>query len=51
LDDKELVTAVLIPLPEKDWREGFLKKSRRGSVDFAIAAMVEDLLEALRGTS
>ena len=39
LDGDEIVTSILIPPPGKGWREGFLKKSPRGSVDFAIASL------------
>jgi len=39
LDADEAVTAVLIPPPRQGWREGFIKKSDRGSVDFATASM------------
>ena len=61
LDHNELVTAVLIPPPMKGWKEGFLKKSQRGSVDFAIATLsirlrnngtgLEDVRISLNGVS
>ncbi len=39
LEEDEVVTAVVISPPSKGWRDGFLKKSPRGSVDFAIATL------------
>lgn len=39
LKDGEVVTAVLVPPPSPGWREGFMKKSARGAVDFAIATL------------
>jgi 4-hydroxybenzoyl-CoA reductase subunit beta len=61
LDHNELVTAVHIPQPTKGWKEGFMKKSQRGAVDFAIATLsvrlrtngtgVEDVRIALNGVS
>lgn len=39
LDGGEVVTAVLIPPPDEGWREGFMKKSHRGSIDFSIATL------------
>jgi 4-hydroxybenzoyl-CoA reductase subunit beta len=39
LQDNEFVTGVEIPPPAPGWRHGYLKKSLRGSVDFAIASM------------
>jgi 4-hydroxybenzoyl-CoA reductase subunit beta len=61
LGDNELVTAVLIPPPSQGWREGFLKKGVRDSVDFAIASLsmrlknngpgIEDIRIALNGVS
>ena len=61
LDHNELVTSVHIPSPARGWKEGFLKKSQRGSVDFAIATLsvrlrtngtgVEDVRIALNGVS
>jgi len=61
LDHNGLVTAVLIPPPMKGWREGFMKKSQRGSVDFAMATLsirlknngtgLEDVRIALNGVS
>ena len=61
LGEEELVSAIAIP-PEGDgWKQGFLKKSARGSVDFAIAILsvrlkmngtvVEDVRIALNGVS
>lgn len=57
----EVVTAVLIPPPAQGWREGFLKKSPRGSVDFSTATLsvrlknngksLEDVRIALNGVS
>ena len=62
LEKDEVVTAVLIPPPDGgSWRQGFMKKSVRGSVDFAIASLsvrlkmnhkgVEDARIALNGVS
>jgi 4-hydroxybenzoyl-CoA reductase subunit beta len=61
LGEGEFVTAVLIPPPTQGWRDGFLKKSQRGSVDFAIATLsirlrnngkgLEDVRIALNGVS
>jgi len=39
LDGKEVISSILIPPPGKGWCEGFLKKSPRGSVDFAVATL------------
>ena len=39
LDGNEVVTAILIPPSGRGWREGFMKKSPRGYVDFAIASL------------
>jgi len=39
LDRNEVVTGILIPSPDRGWKEGFLKKSYRGSVDFAFATL------------
>jgi xanthine dehydrogenase YagS FAD-binding subunit len=39
LSADEFVTAVRIPPSANEWRVGFIKKSIRGSVDFAIAAL------------
>jgi 4-hydroxybenzoyl-CoA reductase subunit beta len=39
LDVDEVVTAVRVPLPEEGWREGFMKKSVRGSMDFSLASL------------
>ena len=61
LGDNELVTDILIPIPPQGWREGFLKKSVRDSVDFAIASLsirlknngpaIEDIRIALNAVS
>jgi len=61
LGEDEFVAAMLIPPDGRGWKEGFLKKSVRGSVDFAIAglsvrlkmkgAFVEDARIALNGVS
>jgi 4-hydroxybenzoyl-CoA reductase subunit beta len=61
LDEDEMVTKVEIPAPLEGWREGFMKKSLRGSVDFAIATLsvrlkmenhaVADVRIALNGVS
>jgi 4-hydroxybenzoyl-CoA reductase subunit beta len=39
LGENEVVTAVRIPPPVPGWHEAFMKKSTRGSVDFAMATM------------
>lgn len=39
LQKDELVSAILIPPDGNGWKEGFFKKSARGSVDFAIASL------------
>jgi 4-hydroxybenzoyl-CoA reductase subunit beta len=39
LDGAEVVVAVRVPLSGQGWREGFMKKSVRGSVDFSIASL------------
>ena len=39
LEADEVVTAVRVPPREEGWREGFMKKSVRGSVDFSIASL------------
>jgi 4-hydroxybenzoyl-CoA reductase subunit beta len=39
LRDEEIVSAILIPPDGQGWKQGFLKKSVRGSVDFAIASL------------
>jgi 4-hydroxybenzoyl-CoA reductase subunit beta len=39
LRDQEIVSAILIPPDGQGWKQGFLKKSVRGSVDFAIASL------------
>ena len=61
LGDDELVTALLLPPADNSWRQGYLKKSIRGAVDFAIATLairirkngpgVEDIRIALNGVS
>ena len=61
LASDEFVTGVMIPVPAHGWREGFVKKSHRGSVDFAIASLslrlkgngegVEDVRIAMNGVS
>jgi 4-hydroxybenzoyl-CoA reductase subunit beta len=61
LREDELVSAILIPPDGRGWKDGFLKKSARGSVDFAIASLsvrlrmkgpfVEDARIALNGVS
>jgi 4-hydroxybenzoyl-CoA reductase subunit beta len=61
LEGDEVITAVLIPPPAQGWREGFSKKSPRGSVDFSIATLsirlknngrgFEDVRIALNGVS
>jgi xanthine dehydrogenase YagS FAD-binding subunit len=61
LREDEFVSAILIPPEDRGWRQGFLKKSARGSVDFAIASLsvrlkgsgsiVEDARIALNGVS
>lgn len=39
LDGGEVVTTIQIPPPARGWREGFSKKSHRGSIDFSIATL------------
>jgi len=61
LGEDELVLAILIPSDGRGWKEGFLKKSARGSVDFAIGSLsvrlkmkgptVKDARIALNGVS
>lgn len=61
LREDELVSAIVIPPEAGGWKQGFLKKSARGSVDFAIASLsvrlrvnggiVEDARIALNGVS
>jgi 4-hydroxybenzoyl-CoA reductase subunit beta len=61
LRENELVSAIVIPPDGGGWKQGFLKKSARGSVDFAIASLsvrfkmkgpiVEDARIALNGVS
>lgn len=35
----EVLTSIIVPPPSQGWREGFLKKSFRGSVDFSVATL------------
>jgi len=61
LDDDELVCAIELSDSSDGWRNGFLKKSVRGAVDFALAAMairlkpngrkIEDIRIVLNGVS
>jgi 4-hydroxybenzoyl-CoA reductase subunit beta len=61
LREDEFVSAILIPPEDRGWKQGFLKKSARGSVDFAIANLsvrlkmngrvVEEARIALNGVS
>jgi 4-hydroxybenzoyl-CoA reductase subunit beta len=61
LNANELVTSVRIPPSANEWYVGFLKKSIRGSVDFAIATLsmrlrknssgIKDTRIALNGVS
>ena len=61
LDDDELVCAIELSASSDGWRNGFLKKSVRGAVDFALAAMamrlrpngrkIEDIRIVLNGVS
>jgi 4-hydroxybenzoyl-CoA reductase subunit beta len=61
LREDELVSAIVVPPNGHEWKQGFLKKSARGSVDFAIAslsvrlkmdgAIVEDARIALNGVT
>jgi 4-hydroxybenzoyl-CoA reductase subunit beta len=61
LREDEVVSAILIPPDGRGWKDGFLKKSARGAVDFAIASLsvrlkmkgpfVEDAKIALNGVS
>jgi 4-hydroxybenzoyl-CoA reductase subunit beta len=61
LDDDELVCAIELRASSDSWRNGFLKKSVRGAVDFALAAMairlrpkgrkIEDIRIVLNGVS
>jgi 4-hydroxybenzoyl-CoA reductase subunit beta len=61
LDEQELVTAVQFQPSSADWRDGYLKKSVRGSVDFSIASLairlktngkrMEDIRIALNGVT
>ncbi len=39
LNGNEVVTGIVIPPPTQGWREGFLKKSHRGSMDFPIVGL------------
>jgi 4-hydroxybenzoyl-CoA reductase subunit beta len=36
---EEVVTGLRVPPAEEGWREGFMKKSARGSVDFSLASL------------
>ncbi len=61
LREDELISAILILPDGRRWKDGFLKKSARGSVDFSIASLsvrlkmngpiVEDARLALNGVS
>jgi 4-hydroxybenzoyl-CoA reductase subunit beta len=61
LGKDDIVTSVCIPPPPLGWKEGFLKKSPRGSIDFAIVTLsvrvksnhdgLEDIRIALNGVS
>jgi 4-hydroxybenzoyl-CoA reductase subunit beta len=61
LGDDELVCAIELSACSDGWRNGFLKKSVRGTVDFALAAMamrimfkgrkIEDIRIVLNGVS
>jgi 4-hydroxybenzoyl-CoA reductase subunit beta len=61
LREDELVSAIVVPPNGRGWKQGFLKKSARGSVDFAIASLsvrlkmrgsfMEDARIALNGVS
>ena len=61
LDDDELVSAIELSASSDGWVNGFLKKSVRGTVDFALAAMamrlrpkgrkIEDIRIVLNGVS
>jgi 4-hydroxybenzoyl-CoA reductase subunit beta len=61
LDDDELVCAIELSASSDGWHDGFLKKSVRGAVDFALAAMalrlrpngrkIEDIRIVLNGVS
>ncbi len=61
LNDDELVCAIELSASSDGWRNGFLKKSVRGAVDFALAAMamrlrpkgrkIEDIRIVLNGIS
>ncbi len=61
LDGGEFVIAIHLPPTANGWKAGFLKKSYRGSADFAIATLslrlkgngevIEDLRVALNGIS
>jgi 4-hydroxybenzoyl-CoA reductase subunit beta len=39
LEADEVVVSLWVPRAEGEWREGFMKKSVRGSVDFSIASL------------
>jgi 4-hydroxybenzoyl-CoA reductase subunit beta len=61
LREDELVSAIVVPPDGGGWKQGFLKKSARGCVDFAVASLsvclkmkgptVEDARIALNGVS
>jgi xanthine dehydrogenase YagS FAD-binding subunit len=61
LGEDELVSAIVIPRDGRGWKQGFLKKSARGSVDFAIGSLsvrlkmngpvLKDVRIALNGVS
>jgi xanthine dehydrogenase YagS FAD-binding subunit len=61
LQEDELVLAIVVPPDGGGWKQGFLKKSARGCVDFAVASLsvclkmkgptVEDARIALNGVS
>jgi 4-hydroxybenzoyl-CoA reductase subunit beta len=61
LDDDELVSAIELSASSDGWVNGFLKKSVRGTVDYALAAMamrlrpkgrkIEDIRIVLNGVS
>jgi 4-hydroxybenzoyl-CoA reductase subunit beta len=47
LREDELVSAIFIPPDGRGWKQGFLKKSVRGSVDFAIASLSVRLMKGV----
>lgn len=61
LNENEVVTCIMIRQPAQEWKEGFLKKSHRGSVDYPIINLsvrlkmdgqaLEDIKIALSGVS